>query len=171
MASTEPRINDSTTKALKGHETWGMEALAQLDEQKTLKFRMCEPQNESSLHKYLHDNDVLQKENERKKQYLNDIRSCGDLSVLSTFEQRLTVEYTNSTNFGVMAEQLLPQRTYLRAKKMLRCRRDVKQGKMSILIQPKTFPLEGDSSHKLHQGKWFLKDSSGKLYTASLTPY
>ena len=31
---------------------------------------------------------------------------------------------------------------------------------MSILIQPKLFPLEGDSSQKLNRGKWFVKDSS-----------
>jgi hypothetical protein len=36
----------------------------------------------------------------------------------------------------------------------------VEEGKMSILAQPKLFPLEGDSSQKLQRGKWFVKDSS-----------
>ena len=31
---------------------------------------------------------------------------------------------------------------------------------MSILVQPKLFPLEGDSSQKLQRGKWFVKDAS-----------
>jgi len=31
---------------------------------------------------------------------------------------------------------------------------------MSILAQPKTFPLEGDSSLKIQRGKWWVKDSS-----------
>jgi len=31
---------------------------------------------------------------------------------------------------------------------------------MSIIAQPKTFPLEGDSSLKIQRGKWWIKDSS-----------
>jgi hypothetical protein len=31
---------------------------------------------------------------------------------------------------------------------------------MSILVQPKLLPLEGDSSMKVHRGKWWVKDSS-----------
>ena len=55
---------------------------------------------------------------------------------------------------------LSPIRVCLRSKRTLRCRRDVEEGKMSILVQPKLFPLEGDSSQKLNRGKWFVKDSS-----------
>jgi hypothetical protein len=42
----------------------------------------------------------------------------------------------------------------------VRCRKDVEEGKMSILIQPKVFPLEGDSSQKVQRGKWWVKDAS-----------
>lgn len=59
-----------------------------------------------------------------------------------------------------LAKKLRPIRVNLRSKRILRCRRDVEEGKMSILIQPKLFPLEGDSSQKLNRGKWFVKDSS-----------
>jgi hypothetical protein len=45
-------------------------------------------------------------------------------------------------------------------KRTLRCRSDVENGKMSILVQPKSFPLEGDSSLKIQRGKWWVKDSS-----------
>lgn len=33
-------------------------------------------------------------------------------------------------------------------------------GQLSILVQPKLFPLEGDSSQKVFKGKWWVKDSS-----------
>jgi hypothetical protein len=48
----------------------------------------------------------------------------------------------------------------LRSKRTIRCRKDVEDGKMSILLQPKNFALEGDSSLKLQRGKWSVKDSS-----------
>jgi hypothetical protein len=60
----------------------------------------------------------------------------------------------------VMVVDLEPTGFRLRSKRTLRCRRDVEEGKMSILVQPKLFPLEGDSSQKLQRGKWFVKDSS-----------
>jgi ribosomal protein L37AE/L43A len=39
------------------------------------------------------------------------------------------------------AKELLPLRIRLRSKRTLRCRKDVEEGKMSILVQPKLFPL------------------------------
>jgi hypothetical protein len=33
-------------------------------------------------------------------------------------------------------------------------------GRMNILVQPKTLPLEGDSSLKVQRGKWWVKDAS-----------
>jgi len=48
----------------------------------------------------------------------------------------------------------------LRSKRTIRCRKDVEDSKMSILLQPKNFALEGDSSLKLQRGKWSVKDSS-----------
>ena len=54
----------------------------------------------------------------------------------------------------------VPPRVRMRSKRTLRCRLDVEQSKMSIIVQPKTFPLEGDSSLKIQRGKWWVKDSS-----------
>jgi hypothetical protein len=51
-----------------------------------------------------------------------------------------------------------------KTKRTVRCRRDVETGKMSILLQPKNLPLEGDSSLKLQRGKWSIKDSSAMYY-------
>lgn len=48
----------------------------------------------------------------------------------------------------------------LLTKKALRSRQDARSGRMNILMQPKTLPLEGDSSLKLQKGKWWVKDSS-----------
>mmetsp|Transcript_23428 Transcript_23428/g.39740 ORF Transcript_23428/g.39740 Transcript_23428/m.39740 type:complete len:519 (-) Transcript_23428:2710-4266(-) len=159
-SSTPNAPQDYSAKNLRRHDTWDMKALDQLQVKKDLESRVYNSQEESSLHNYLQEHGVIQKESEYRSKHLTDIRSCADASALSTVNQRLKGEYIGSSNTGSVTSQLLPQRRYLRTKKMLRCRRDVKQGKMSILIQPKTFPLEGDSSHKLHQGKWFLKDSS-----------
>jgi len=68
-----------------------------------------------------------------------------------------------------MYSECTPQRIRLRSKKTLRCRQDVEQGKMSILIQPKTFPLEGDSSLKIQRGKWWVKDASAIHEIPTLT--
>jgi hypothetical protein len=54
---------------------------------------------------------------------------------------------------------MLPLRVPLRLKRTVRCRRDVNQGRMTILVQPKPGPLEGDSSQKV-RGTWWVKDSS-----------
>ena len=57
----------------------------------------------------------------------------------------------------------------LRTKRTLRCRRDVENGNMSILLQPKNFALEGDSSLKLQRGKWSVKDSSATYRVPHVT--
>ena len=59
---------------------------------------------------------------------------------------------------NILSSNAIPIRMELLSKRTLRCRRDVEEGKLSILLQPKTLPLEGDSSQKLQKGKWFLKD-------------
>lgn len=41
-------------------------------------------------------------------------------------------------------------------------------GRSNILVQPKTSPLEGDSSMKLQRGKWFFKDTSAVHEVPSL---
>lgn len=48
----------------------------------------------------------------------------------------------------------------LRSKRTVRCRKDLEEGKLNILIQPKPYPLDGDSSMKLQTGDWWVKDSS-----------
>ncbi len=45
-------------------------------------------------------------------------------------------------------------------KRTIRCRHDVENGLLSILVQPKLFPLDGDSSLKVSKGKWWVKDTS-----------
>lgn len=57
----------------------------------------------------------------------------------------------------------------LRTKRTLRCRKDVEEGKMSILLQPKNFALEGDSSLKLQRGKWSVKDTSAIYHVPNIT--
>jgi len=59
-----------------------------------------------------------------------------------------------------MRENIYPLGILLRTKRTLRCRKDYDDGKMSILVQPKTYPLEGDSSMNLQRGRWFIKDAS-----------
>ena len=54
----------------------------------------------------------------------------------------------------------IPKRVKLLAKQILRCRKDAEENKLNIILQPKTLPLEGDSSQKLHKGKWWMKDAS-----------
>ena len=76
--------------------------------------------------------------------------------MLTTLNQRLNFPGTQPS----MMTGLKPIGMALRSKKTVRCRKDVEEGKMSILVQPKLFPLEGDSSQKLQRGKWFVKDSS-----------
>ena len=68
---------------------------------------------------------------------------------------------------------LPPMQVRLRSKRTLRGRQDGATmgsasgsglgsvgGRMNILVQPKTLPLEGDSSLKVQRGKWWVKDAS-----------
>jgi hypothetical protein len=59
-----------------------------------------------------------------------------------------------------VSTSIFPKRAVLLTKKTLRCRQALSSGKLSILVQPKPFPLEGDSSLKIQRGKWWTKDSS-----------
>lgn len=70
---------------------------------------------------------------------------------------------------NIMSINALPSRMPLLSKRTLRCRKDVEEGKLSIILQPKTLPLEGDSSQKLQKGKWWLKDSSAVHEVPRLT--
>lgn len=68
-------------------------------------------------------------------------------------EQRRTV-LDQSSNV------VLARGVRLRSKRTVRCRKDLEEGKLNILIQPKPYPLDGDSSMKLQTGDWWVKDSS-----------
>lgn len=93
---------------------------------------------------------------------VSDFYSASDTSTISssvhltTLDQRLR----SVRHQPALLSSLYPRRAALRTKRTLRCRKDVVEGKLSILVQPKTFPLEGDSSQKLQQGKWWVKDAS-----------
>jgi hypothetical protein len=114
-----------------------------------------DPRNESELYNYMKAANLF-------NQFLIDedeetMLKTSSLSSLSSLKHRI-----NRDNHGQspLVDILPPKRVRLRTKRMVRCRKDVKENKMSILIQPKSFPLEGDSSHSLHKGKWWTKDSS-----------
>ena len=102
----------------------------------------------------------------KDKQYYDSLRentSKLDFSYIgvaesnkySSLEQRLKQELRQSP---LLADQL-PIRMRLMTKRTLRCRQDVDMGKLSILVQPSTFPLDGDSSLSQRK-KWWIKDSS-----------
>jgi hypothetical protein len=63
----------------------------------------------------------------------------------------------------------VPGRVPLSSKHLLRCRADQAANKMSILVNPKLNPLEGDSGNRqtISRGKWFIKD----LSAVSLFPF
>ena len=84
-------------------------------------------------------------------------------TIVAISDEELTTMAQRLAQPGLQPELLInlePIRFHLRTKRTIRCRRDVEEGKMSILAQPKMFHLEGDSSQKLQRGKWFVKDSS-----------
>jgi len=86
----------------------------------------------------------------------SNISSRSDSEFLDAHQIALTLWQNQPTLLACS----LPPRVRLRSKRTLRCRLDVEASKMSILAQPKTFPLEGDSSLKIQRGKWWVKDSS-----------
>lgn len=114
-----------------------------------------DPRSESELYNYMKAanlfNQSLIDEDEET------MLKTSSLTSLSSLKHRI-----NRDNHGQspLVDLLPPKRVRLRTKRMVRCRKDVKENKMSILVQPKSFPLEGDSSHNLHKGKWWTKDSS-----------
>lgn len=80
----------------------------------------------------------------------------SDADLLDASQRSHTIWHRDS----LLLSHSVPPRVRLRSKRTLRCRLDVEQSKMSIIVQPKTFPLEGDSSLKIQRGKWWVKDSS-----------
>ena len=93
---------------------------------------------------------------------VSDSYSAPDTSCITSFVDvtSLLQRLRSVRHQPALLSSLHPHRVALRTKRTLRCRKDVLEGKLSILVQPKTFPLEGDSSQKLQQGKWWVKDAS-----------
>lgn len=61
----------------------------------------------------------------------------------------------------VAMSNVRPRRVQLRSRCTVRCRKDVEECKMSILVQPKRNPLDGDSfSTTRGKSSFFVKDSS-----------
>lgn len=81
------------------------------------------------------------------------IKTSSDSTPMS-YRLQNTREQTQSI------QNATPVRVKLLTKRMLRCRRDAISGSFSILMQPKPFPLDGDSSSKASRGKWWVKDMS-----------
>jgi hypothetical protein len=90
-----------------------------------------------------------------KISYIIEKKELSQTLVKSNF-----VGMTTSQVHRCHISKLYPNRVGLLSKRTLRCRQDLLDGKLSILVQPKTLPLEGDSSQKLQRGKWWMKDSS-----------
>lgn len=67
---------------------------------------------------------------------------------------------THVASRGADCSQGAPVGVKLRSKRSIRSLPDPRTGRMNILVQPKTLPLEGDSSLKLQRGKWWVKDAS-----------
>jgi dynactin-4 len=104
---------------------------------------------------------------------INNINNMDDINIDMKDDNEKYNNSTNDYNLTTLSQKLqvmnllpnclsssIPSRVKLRSKRTLRCRYDVDNGKMSILVQPKTFPLEGDSSLKIQRGKWWIKDAS-----------
>lgn len=74
-----------------------------------------------------------------------------------------SIDYLEGKRFSTASsESTAPSMTgvRLRSKRTVRCRKDMEEGKLNILVQPKPYPLDGDSSMKLQTGDWWVKDSS-----------
>jgi uncharacterized Zn finger protein (UPF0148 family) len=79
--------------------------------------------------------------------------------------QLVDVDQARITQIGSLASQVdatetRPVSVKLLSKRAVRSQPDPRTGRLNSLVQPKTLPLEGDSSLKLQRGKWWVKDSS-----------
>ena len=110
------------------------------------------PYEDSVLYNLMkHEPDLFIDHSDVTEAYLKLTHSHQFTSIRQRFHQE------SSQPINTM--DLFPIRIKLHSKRTLRCRKDVDDGKLSILVQPKTFPLEGDSSLK-QRGKWWVKDAS-----------
>lgn len=94
--------------------------------------------------------------NQRPTDISTDEQDATPESIFSSLEQR-TKSIQPSSPF---ISDLFPCQVPLRSRFTLRCRKDMLEGNLNLLIQPKPLPLEGDSSMLQNRGKWFVKDAS-----------
>ena len=80
--------------------------------------------------------------------------------VESTYSCLSVSQKIQNSHYQCAGRHLMPARIPLRSKRTLRCKHDVHQGRMNIVLQPKPGPLEGDSSQKTLKGNWWVKDGS-----------
>jgi len=72
----------------------------------------------------------------------------------------LSAYLEQTTLFPVVSTNLCPHRLQLCTKLSKRCPLEMARGKPGILVKPKMNPLDGDTSQRTGQGKWFKKDCS-----------
>eukprot|EP01038_Epipyxis_sp_PR26KG_P008304 gene8304-11235_t len=101
------------------------------------------------------DNVFTAKELKLSEAHLQTFSATKDIN-LTCVSQRIQNENYQPS----LTSALMPSRIKLRSKRTIRCRSDLESGKMNILLQPKPYPLEGDSSSKVQKGKWWVKDAS-----------
>lgn len=81
------------------------------------------------------------------------VSECDSQSLLSNPSQR-----SLGSLHSMLSKNVLPCGVSLGTKKTIRSRKDVNEGKKSVLYQSKVNPLDGDTSH-IQQGKWWVKES------------
>lgn len=94
----------------------------------------------------------------------SDTSAVSSAAAVTSLAQRLRCVNYEPTR----ASELEPLPVRMRTKRIVRCRADMLAGALSIVLQPKAFPLEGDSSHKLMKGKWWAKNSCAVVEIPSL---
>lgn len=124
------------------------------------------PTQSSALYAYMQSHNIPKDSSPASTMSVAQATSYSMLTNLSQRQISMSLQLSDSS--ASLSSNLLPGRVPLRPKKMLRCRKDVRDGKLSILVQPKLNPLEGDSSFKL-LGKWWTKDSSAVHFVPTIT--
>lgn len=117
-------------------------------------FSNNDPRNESQVYKYMKSTNLYDQVTVNE-----DEENMFKTSLLSSFTSLSHRLNRQRHDISYFIDNLSPNRVPICYKYMLRCRKDVKENKMSILLQSRQHPLEGDSSYRF-KGKWFIKDAS-----------
>ena len=154
LLSSYEVVKKKTLPLIKGRpkgDTWKLSDIEKIVEENN-KRKTFSPLTESLLYRTM------------KPTATTDTSSIHQLGLLPSFNQRLRyADFQPAT-----VDELLPVPVQLKVKRLVRCRKDVLDGALSIVLQPKTFPLEGDSSHKLQKGKWWVKNSCAAVEIPSI---